>query len=348
MSRSPRRVMRRRGRLTLLIVLLVAVPVVGVGSVFVGAQPLPPGDVLAALLGHGRGDAALFVTELRVPRAVLGVVVGLGLGAAGTLMQALTRNPLAEPGLLGINSGAAAAVVTGLVFSSTLGLAPGGVGGTYLSFGFAFVGAAAASALVFFLGGAFRTGTDPVRLVLAGAALSVVLTAYTQAMTLNRPRLFEAFVHWSVGSLQGRGYDVIWPTVSVVVPAAVLACLAGRWLNALSLGSDLGRSLGADPRRLALVGGALAVLLAGAATAAAGPIAFVGLAAPLAIRSMVGPDYRWVMPLAALAAAVIVVIADVIGRVILPPSEVETAVVAALLGAPVFIAMVRRRQWARL
>jgi len=167
-------------------------------------------------------------------------------------------------------------------------------------------------------------------------------------MTLNQPKLFESFVHWSVGSLVGRGYDVILPTATVVLPAALAACVAGRWLNALALGPELGRSLGADPRKLAVVGGALAVLLCGGATAAAGPIAFVGLAAPLAIRSLVGPDYRWVVPLSALAAAIIVVVSDVIGRVILPPSEVDTAVVAALLGSPVFIALVRRREWARL
>lgn len=328
--------------------LALAVPLVALGSVYVGAQNLPPAEVTATLLGHGSGDTALLVQELRVPRALLGVVVGLALGAAGALMQALTRNPLAEPGILGVNAGAAAAVVTGLAFSSLLGLGLSGVTGTYVSMAFAFCGAAAASFLVLVLGGAFSKGTDPIRLTLAGAALSVVLGAYTSAMTLNQPQLFEAFVHWAVGSLQGRGYDVVWPVASVALPALVLACLSGRWLNALALGSEMGKTLGANPRRLALGGGALIVCLAGAATAGAGPISFVGLAAPLVVRSLVGPDYRWVVPLSACVAAIIVVCADVVGRLILPPSEVETAVVASLVGAPVFIALVRRRRWARL
>jgi ABC-type Fe3+-siderophore transport system permease subunit len=336
-----------RRRVLWAIGLVVAVIIAAIGSVFVGAQALAPADVVDALLGRG-GEAALFVHELRVPRALLGVVVGLALGAAGALMQALTRNPLAEPGLLGVNAGAAAAVVTGLAFGGALGLRATGIAGSYVTMALAFVGAAAASALVLLVGGATSKGTDPVRLTLAGAALTVVLGAYTNAMTLNQPQLFEDFVHWSVGSLQGRGYESLWPVASVVLPALVVACLSGRWLNALALGPEMGRALGADPRRLAVAGGALVVALAGAATAGAGPIAFVGLAAPLVVRGLVGPDYRWVVPLSACVAAVVVLVADVIGRVVMPPSEVETAVVAALLGAPVFIAVVRRRRMARL
>lgn len=339
---------QRRRRWWVLVGLLLAVPLVALVSLYLGGQALAPADVTAALRGTGSDEASLVVQQLRLPRAVLGVVVGLALGGAGTLMQALTRNPLAEPGILGVNSGAAAAVVTGLALTAATGGSLRGVTGTLASLGFAFLGAGGASVLVLVLGGAFRKGTDPVRLVLAGAALSVVLGAYTSAVMLNQPQIFEAFVHWSVGSLQGRGFDVIWPVSAIVLPALLLACLLGRQLNALALGHELGRSLGADPRLVAWCGGGLVVLLAGAATAAAGPIAFVGLAAPLAVRSLLGPDYRWVLPLSALFAAVLVVVSDVVGRLVLPPSEVETSVIAALIGAPVFIALVRRRRWGRL
>lgn len=339
---------RRWSRRGVTVTLAVAVPLLAFATLFVGGQTLSPADVMSALAGDGHPETVLVVRELRAPRALLGILVGLGLGVAGTLMQALTRNPLAEPGILGINAGAAAAVVTGMMAGSVAGAPVTGAAGTYLSFVYAFAGAAAASLVVLVLGGAFREGTDPVRLTLAGAACAIVLGAYTHAMTLNQPDLFQAFVHWGVGSLQGRGMDVVWPAATIILPAAVVACLAGRRLNALALGSEMGRALGADPRRLAVVGGVLVVALAGGATAAAGPISFVGLAAPLAVRAMVGPDYRWVVPLSALTAAIIVLFADALGRVVTPPLEVETGVVAALIGAPVFIAMVRRRRWARL
>ena len=318
-------------------------------SLFVGAQALPPAQVFGAIVGADvPTEVALLVLELRVPRTILGILVGVCLDVAGTLMQALTRNPLAEPGILGVNAGASAAVVTGVALTSVGGVAFAGVTATVVSVVFAFVGAAAASVLVLLLGGAFRSGTDPVRLTLAGAALSIVLGAYTNAILLNFPTIFQSFKHWAVGSLQGRGYDVILPIAAIAVPAALAACLCGPWLNALALGTEMGRALGANPRRLGLIGGVLVVLLAGSATAAAGPIAFVGLAAPLAVRALVGPDYRWVLPLSALSAAIIVVGADMIGRVLMNPAEVETAVIASLIGAPVFIALVRRRRWARL
>lgn len=338
----------RRG--VLLFSLAAGVVVLAFASLFVGSHVLSPAEVWGALQRRQdvEHDVSLMVWELRVPRAFAGVLVGACLGVAGAVMQALTRNPLAEPGLLGINAGASAAVVTGIATAGSLGGMPTGPGGVTLTVLLAFAGAAAASVLVLAVGGAFKDGTDPVRLTLAGAALTVVFTAYTNAILLNRPTLFQEFTNWAVGSLQGRGFDVSAPLALLAVPVLVVACLCGRWLNALALGHDVGRSLGADPRRLGLLGGALVVVLAGTATAVAGPIAFVGLAAPLAVRAIVGPDYRWVLPLSALAAAVIVLGADIIGRLVMIPSEVETAVIASILGAPVFIALVRRRRWARL
>ncbi|QEO10891.1 iron ABC transporter permease [Protaetiibacter larvae] len=307
----------------------------------VGAQPVPPELIWQALTDADRTSTQqLIVLELRLPRTLLGIAVGVALGAAATTMQALTRNPLAEPGLLGINAGAAAAAATAI----SLGAHAGPFGHAL----FAFVGAAAAAIVVGALGGAFRRGTDPVRLVLAGAALSVVLGAYTQVLLINFPEVFDAFRHWVVGSLQGRSWEVVATTAAIVAPAAALALLLTRALNAAALGWDTGRALGVDPRRTAGLGLLVVVVLAGTATAAAGPIGFVGLLAALGVRMLVGPDYRWVMPLAMVWAVVVILGADILARILRSPAELPTSIVTALIGAPVFILIVRRRRLVRL
>ncbi|MFF2372239.1 FecCD family ABC transporter permease [Agromyces sp. NPDC058110] len=325
------------------VALLAALMVV---SVLVGSRAIEPDAVWDAILAPDPSDDRhLVVTELRIPRTLLAVLVGAGLGVAGTVMQALTRNPLAEPGILGVNAGAAAAAVTGIALT---GSAFGGSLGPFGTMGFAFVGAAVASVLVAALGGLFAKGADPIRLTLAGAALSVALGAYTNVLLINFPEVFDTFRHWAVGSVQGRGGDLVLPAALVIVPTVVIACLLGPSFNAIAMGRELGRSLGADPRRVLWAGAAFVVLLAGSATAVAGPIAFVGLAAPLGVRLVVGPDYRWILPLSALAAAVLVLGSDILGRVLVPGAEVETSIVTALIGAPIFIALARRRRLMRL
>jgi ABC-type Fe3+-siderophore transport system permease subunit len=321
---------------------LVLVAVLAVLSVFVGSRAVDPATVWAAVTAFDPGDDRhLVVTELRIPRTVLALLVGAALGVAGTIMQALTRNPLAEPGILGVNAGAAAAAATGIAVT-------GGVLGTAGTFAFSFVGAAAASLAVAALGGLFSQGTDPVRLTLAGAALAVTLGAYTSAILLNYPSVFDTFRHWAVGSVQGRDGSLVLPAAGLIVPTVLIAALLGTRLNALALGRDMGRALGADPTRVLWVGAAIVVVLAGSATAIAGPIAFVGLTAPLGVRLLVGPDYRWILPLSAVAATVLVLAADILGRLLLPPTEVETSIVTALIGAPVFILLARRRRLMRL
>jgi iron complex transport system permease protein len=339
---SRRRVPRvaRRAGAALVAGLAAAIALV-VLSVLVGAQPVSLATVWQALTAPDRTSTEqLIVLELRLPRTLLGIAVGIALGGAATTMQALTRNPLAEPGLLGINAGAAAAAATAIA----LGARSGPFGHAL----FAFAGAALAALLVGALGGVFRRGADPVRLTLAGAALSVVLGAYTQVLLINFPEVFDTFRHWAVGSLQGRSWEVVATTWSLVVPAAVLAVLLARSLNAAALGWDAGRALGVDPRRTAGLGLLVVVVLAGAATAAAGPIAFAGLLAALGIRMLVGPDYRWVMPVSMVAAVVVILAADILARVLRAPAELPTSIVTALLGAPVFIAIVRRRRLVRL
>ncbi|WP_051191701.1 FecCD family ABC transporter permease [Microbacterium luticocti] len=331
-----------RGRVLIAITGLALLAACAVLSLLVGSRDIPPALVWQALVAPDATDTAhLVVTELRVPRTVLAVTVGAALGVAGCIMQALTRNPLAEPGILGVNAGAAAAAATGIA-------ATGGLWGTTGSFLFSFGGAAAASVIVAALGGVFGRGADPVRLTLAGAALAVTLGAYTNALLLNYPGVFDTFRHWAVGSVQGRGPDLIAPALALTVPAILVAVALGRSFNAVALGRDTATALGAAPQRVLVAGAVLVVLLAGTATAVAGPIGFVGLVAPLGVRLLVGPDYRRILPLSALAAAILVLGADVIGRVLLPPDELETSIVTALIGAPVFILLARRRRLMRL
>lgn len=283
-------------------------------------------------------NSHLLLRYMRLPRTGLTLLVGAALGTSGAMMQALARNPLADPGLLGINAGAATAIVIGLaLFGLNLPI-------FYLWFGL--LGAALAGAAVVLLGGALRS-ISPVRLILAGAALSMLLMAITQTFTVNSPdHIFDQFRHWSSGSLQGRGADVLLPVAIVACLGLLLSFALAPALDVMVLGEEIGRALGS---RLPLIWGFCAlsiILLTGSATAAAGPISFVGLTSAHLSRMLVGSSHRRLLPCAALVGAMIVLCADVLGRIIAPPGEVSAGIVAALLGSPFFIAMVRRHKGA--
>jgi iron complex transport system permease protein len=335
-SAGPLRAAARRRRTVGLLLGLGALLLLALLSLAVGSRPVPLGTAWHALTAYDPSDdGQLIVRTLRVPRTLLAVVAGAALGAAGTLVQALTRNPLADPGLLGINAGAAAVVVVSIAaFGIT---APAG----YLPF--ALLGSAVTAAVVLLLGGGLRGGS-PVRLVLAGAAVSVVLAAFTSTVTINYPDVFDVFRFWVVGALQGRGTDVLLATAPLVAAGLLLAQSLTGSLNAMALGADAGSALGVSVRRTFLLAAAAVVLLAGSATAAAGPIAFVGLAAPHVARMLTGPDLRWALPTAVLVGADVLLGADVLGRVVAVPSEVQAGIVAALVGAPLFVWLVRRRR----
>ncbi|RYV50524.1 FecCD family ABC transporter permease [Pengzhenrongella frigida] len=340
-SAPPRRPDRVRRRTIGLGCALAALAAITLLSLAIGSRSVPIGSVWDALVTFDAShDDHLIVHTLRIPRTLLGLLVGSALGVAGALMQAVTRNPLADPGLLGINAGAAAVVVTAIAAFGVV--RPG----SYLVF--ALLGSAATAALVFALGGAMRGGSSPVRLVLAGVALSVVLGAFTSTVTINYPDVFDVFRFWVVGSLQGRGYDVLIPAGVLIVVGLVLAQSLAGSLNALALGSDAGTALGVAVRRTWTLALVAVVLLAGSATAAAGPLAFIGLAAPHVARLLVGPDQRWVIPFSTLIGADVLLGADVVGRIVALPSEVPAGVITAIVGAPLFIALVRRRRLAAL
>ncbi|GAB3465358.1 iron chelate uptake ABC transporter family permease subunit [Kineococcus endophyticus] len=328
-------------RPTALLVALVLLLVAVTASLAVGSREIPLGTVVDALRGAG-GNAqdVLVVRELRVPRTLVGIAVGVALGLSGALMQALTRNPLADPGLLGVNAGAAAAMVTAV---GVLGLT------SRLQLVWAAVaGAAVVSVLVYLLGATGRGGATPVRLALAGTAISAALYAYVSGMVLLDTRTFDRFRFWQVGTLAGHDLTVVTQLLPFFVVGTVLALSQARSLNALALGEDSGRALGAHVGRTRVLTAVAVTLLCGAATAAAGPIAFVGLAVPHLVRALTGPDQRWVLPLSCLVSPALLLFGDVLGRVVVRPGELEVSIVTAILGAPVLIALVRRRRLAQL
>lgn len=326
----------RRRRLLTLMLLLVLLGLACVASFAVGAKPIPPADVWSALVAPAGGENDIVVRSLRLPRTVLGVLVGAALGLAGALMQGHTRNPLAEPGILGVNAGAAFAIVLAIY---TLGIT------SLLGFvWFAFAGALLASVLVFVLGSLGRAGATPVTLALAGAAVTVFLFALVQAIILVSQETLDVYRFWVVGSLAGRDPAVILEVLPFLAAGLVLAMANAPGLNALALGGDVARALGQSIRRVRVVGVSAITLLAGGAVAAAGPIGFLGLVVPHGARYLSGPDHRWLLPYAAVLGAILMLLADVTGRVVMRPGELQVGIVLALVGAPFFIALVRRKR----
>jgi ABC-type Fe3+-siderophore transport system permease subunit len=308
--------------------LVVALAVTVVASLLIGARWAPPQAVFDA-------DHPMHaIVTARVDRTVLALVAGASLGLVGALMQGLTRNPLADPGILGINAGAAFAMVLAI---SVLGVSDLDA---YVWFGFA--GAALAMVLVHVVAALGRGGSTPIKVAIAGAAVTAALTSWTQGVLLTDRSTIESFRLWSVGTVGGRDTDVLLVGLPFIVVGVALGLASVRSLNALALGEDLARGLGRRVGVDRLVIGLAVVLLAGATTAMAGPIAFVGLIVPHGVRAVVGPDYRYVLPLSLGFGAVLVVLADVVGRVVLPPGEVQVGIMTAVLGAPVFLRLVRR------
>lgn len=305
-------------------------------SLSVGARGIAFGEVWRVLWMPDGSESAYIVREMRVPRTLLALLVGAALGVAGALIQALTRNPLADTGILGVGAGASFAVVVGVAFFGVTALSE------YLWF--AFGGAIAVTVLVYALGSIGSIGATPVRLTLVGVALGALLGGFSSAITMLHPDSFEDMLRWSAGSLAGRGYSTL-ATVAVPIAAGlVLGLVSGRPLNAISLGDDLAKSLGANVVRTRVLVIVAVTLLAGAATAAAGPIGFVGLMVPHVVRWFTGPDQRWIIPFSAIAAALLLLASDVLGRILLAPQELEVGIVTAFLGAPVLIALARRRK----
>ncbi len=302
--------------------------------------------MIDALLGRPTGPRIEDVIwSVRVPRTALGLAAGAALGLSGCVMQALTRNPLADPGILGVSAGAAFAIV--------LAAGVAGIGSLLGYIWFAFAGAMAASVVVYLLGRLGRSGSTPVKLALAGVAVTAVLSSLTSAVVLTDPAALDRFRFWSAGSLADQDASTVLRVLPFLGLGALLALASAPALNSLALGDDVAASLG---RRLGLVRlqGVVAVtLLTGAAVAVIGPVVFIGLVVPHVARVLaqyagLGPDHRWLLPLSAALAAALLLGADILGRVMARPVEVQAGIIVAFVGGPFFIALVRRRRLAEI
>ena len=324
----------RRARLTAALLGLLGVLVLTcLASLALGARDVPLGQVLDAVFWPDMSDNDhRAVINERLPRTVLGLIGGAALGLAGVLLQGLTRNPIADPGLLGINAGASLAVVTAISYL--------GVSGPNQFVWFAFLGAGLAALLVYGAASVGRDGATPVRLALVGAALTATATSLITMVLLTDRTALGQYRFWSVGSLVNRDIELAVAIGPFVAVGAVLALASARFLDAMALGEDLAKGLGASVVRGRLTVLAAVVLLCGGATAMVGPIAFLGLMVPHLARRLVGQDHRWVLPYAAALGAVLLLVADVIGRLVVQ-EELEAGLVVALIGAPVLIAIVR-------
>ncbi|ORM37811.1 iron chelate uptake ABC transporter family permease subunit [Williamsia sp. 1135] len=303
-------------------------------SIAIGAKDIPFGTVWDALWSYDNSGDHIIIRDLRIPRTVLGLLVGVALGIGGALIQAMTRNPLADPGILGVNAGAA--------FAVALAVGVLGYTGIWAYIWFAFAGAVVVTVVVYALGSVGRGGATPIRLTLAGVAIGAVLTGVTTGLILLDPQAFDQMRFWNAGSIAGRGLDVSGAVAPFIVVGLVLAFAIARPLNAVAMGDDLARSLGANVTRTRVIGVIAVTLLCGAATAAAGPIAFVGLMVPHVARWIVGPDQRWILAYTLVFAPILLLLSDVIGRVIIRPGEMQVGIVTAFVGAPVLIFLVRR------
>ncbi len=320
-----------------LLVATLILAAAAIASLAVGNRAIDPVTVLHALFSYDHENPLhLMVVELRVPRTLLGVLVGAALAVCGGLIQAFTRNPLADPGILGVNAGASFAVTFAV---GVLGLT---TPGAYVPF--ALAGAFVLTLLVYVLGSVGSSGATPMKLTLAGVALGAACTGFTTAIVLRDEGTLQVMRFWSVGSIGGRTLDqLVWAAPLIVVGLLIgLAC--ARSLNALTLGDDLAQALGARVRSTRVWVVVAVTILAGTGVAAAGPIAFVGLMIPHVVRWFTGPDQRWVLSTSMVVGPAFLLLADVLGRIVLPSGELRVGIVTALLGAPILIMLVRRKR----
>ncbi len=322
-------------RVVWVLVALVALALAGVASVAFGARVVGLPDIAHALTGAQDtvGEAAV---SKRVPRTALAMLVGGALGLAGAVMQGVTRNPIADPGILGVTSGASLAVVTGITVF--------GMSSPTSYIWVAIAGATLAAAFVYAIGSLGRGGATPLKLALAGAATTAAFSSLISGLLLPRVDVMTVYWHWQIGGVGGATYSRIGQMLPFLVVGALICLAAARGLNSLALGDDVAAGLGERVATTRLLAAAGAVTLCGAATAVAGPIAFVGLIVPHVCRLLIGIDHRWLLPFSAIAGAVLLTAADVVGRSVARPEEIDVGIVTAFVGAPFFIWIVRRQK----
>lgn len=328
-------VSHRRRRVVGLVAVLVVLIVLIVLSVMIGSKAIPLPVIRDALFNPANDPDHFSIRDYRLPRTLVGLAVGAALGVGGALIQALTRNPLADPGILGVHAGAS--------FAVTVAVGVLGVTSIQGYMWFAFAGAFVVTIMVLALGST-RQGQSPVIMVLAGVCVSAVLGGAREALQLTNPGAFDAMRSWNAGSILGRPLDLIWPILPFFALALVLAFAVAAPLNAMALGDELAAAQGVQLARTRVMAVIALTLLAGGATAIAGPIVFVGLMVPHVARWFVGPDQRWIFAYSILLAPSLLLASDILGRIVMRPSEIPVGIVTAFVGAPVLIALVRRKK----
>ena len=334
-SPGPRRKLRFT-RATGLLLGLAGVLIITILSLRVGSLPVANQDAWGAIFNFNPDSyEQTVVRSLRVPRTAVGLAIGASLAVAGAVMQGVTRNPLADPFILGVSSGASFALVTAIYYFQLTQATQ------YVWF--AFLGALLASSLVFLIGSSGRDGPTPVKLALAGVVVSAALSAWTSALLLLDEETFDIVRFWLAGSVINRDMNTFFLMLPFLLGASGACVLLGHQLNVLSLGEETARSLGMRTGRTRLISSVLVVVITGAAVAIAGPIGFVGLAVPHMVRTFVGADYRWILPTSFIYGAIFLVAADIVGRIVTRPAELEVGIVTALVGAPIMVFLARQK-----
>jgi iron complex transport system permease protein len=315
---------------------LAAIGVISIVSLRFGSIDITNSDAWNAIIAYSEASYEQTVVRfLRLPRTVIGLIVGCGLGVAGAVMQGVTRNPMADPFILGVSGGAALGITAAVYF--------GHFDGPAQVIWFAFFGAALSAVLVYVVGAAGKGGVTPVRLVLAGVIVGTLMGTWTSVMIYTDIATRETMRYLLIGSVSGRSLEDYWPTFPFILGGVGVCLLMAHQLNVLNLGEDAARAVGMNTARIRAIFMGLVVIIAGGTVAAAGPIGFVGLAIPHMVRAFTGPDYRWILPLSAIFGAILLTGADIVGRIVLEPSELEASIIMGIIGAPFFIYLARRR-----
>lgn len=320
--------------ITLLIGSLFILSLCVLASLSLGARFISFNEVISTLIHSKKETLNEMVVHERIPRTIFGIIAGAALGVSGALMQAITRNPIADPSVLGVNTGASLFVVCGIAFFH--------IGSADQYIWFALLGAAVTSIFVYGIGSMGHGGATPIKLALAGAATSAALSSVVSAIILPRTEVMNAFRFWQVGSISGATWEGIWTVLPFLIVGLIIGVMTSPALDALALGDDVATSLGIRTGVVRLIGALAGVLLCGATTALAGPIGFIGLMVPHTMRLICGPNLRIIIPMSAIGGAILLTISDVLGRLIGSPSELEAGIVTAFLGAPILIIIAMR------
>ncbi|BAZ43757.1 transport system permease protein [Chondrocystis sp. NIES-4102] len=305
------------------------------GSIYWGVVKIPITEIYRSFTAFDGSTNHLIIRTVRLPRSLIAIVVGAAASVAGAIMQGLTLNPLASPGILGINAGAALAVVSGTLIIGDVA--------TNTSTWLALVGAAITAVAVYFLGSLGRGGLTAINLTIAGAAITAFISSITSGILIISQRTLEEIRFWLAGSVAGRDLNLVWQVLPYICIGLILGMAISKQLTLLSLGEDIARGLGQSTPSIKIIAAISIILLAGSSVAIAGPISFIGLIVPHLVRLIIGLDYRWILPYCAILGGIIVLIADTCGRLIIPPSELPVGLVMPLIGAPFFIYLINRK-----